>query len=108
MITFAKSITTGPPSAPTAPLEISTLGPHALTIEWGAPESDGGAPLEGYKIAVRDARRQMWMEVGRVKSDVQKLKVQDLAVRLRTRSIVYKRQLVFFVKLYFQKVRDAP
>ena len=34
-----------------------------------------------YKIAVRDARRQMWMEVGRVKSDVQKLKVQDLAVR---------------------------
>ena len=72
---------TGPPSAPTAPLEISTLGPHALTIEWGAPESDGGAPLEGYKIAVRDARRQMWMEVGRVKSDVQKLKVQDLAVR---------------------------
>jgi hypothetical protein len=37
--------------------------------------------LEGYKIAVRDARRQMWMEVGRVKSDVQKLKVQDLAVR---------------------------
>ena len=72
--------TTGPPSAPTAPLEISTLGPHALTIEWGAPESDGGAPLEGYKIAVRDARRQMWMEVGRVKSDVQKLKVQDLAV----------------------------
>jgi len=36
-------------------------------------------PLEGYKIAVRDARRQMWMEVGRVKSDVQKLKVQDLA-----------------------------
>lgn len=71
----------GPPSAPTAPLEISTLGPHALTVEWGAPESDGGAPLEGYKIAVRDARRQMWMEVGRVKSDVQKLKVQDLAVR---------------------------
>ena len=30
---------------------------------------------------MRDARRQMWMEVGRVKSDVQKLKVQDLAVR---------------------------
>jgi hypothetical protein len=49
-------------------------------VEWGAPESDGGAPLDGYKIAVRDARRQMWMEVGRVAADVQKLKVQDLAV----------------------------
>jgi len=67
-----------PPSPPTAPLEIVPVGPHALTVEWGAPESDGGAPLEGYKIAVRDAKRQMWMEVGRVAKDVQKLKVQDL------------------------------
>lgn len=49
-------------------------------VEWGAPESDGGAPLEGYKVAVRDAKRHMWMEVGRVKADVQKLKVQELAV----------------------------
>jgi len=67
-----------PPSAPTAPLEMVAVGPQALTVEWGAPESDGGAPLEGYKIAVRDAKRQMWMEVGRVSAEVQKLKVQDL------------------------------
>jgi len=67
-----------PPSAPTGPLEMVAVGPQALTVEWGAPESDGGAPLEGYKIAVRDAKRQMWMEVGRVAYDVQKLKVQDL------------------------------
>ncbi len=70
----------GPPSPPSAPLEITPVGPHAVMVEWGAPESDGGAPLDGYKIAVRDARRQMWMEVGRVAADVQKLKVQDLAV----------------------------
>ena len=67
-----------PPSPPTAPLEIVPIGPHALTVEWGAPESDGGAPLEGYKVAVRDAKRQMWMEVGRVAVDIQKLKIQDL------------------------------
>lgn len=67
------------PSPPTAPLEITPVGPHALTVEWGAPDSDGGAALEVYKIAVRDARRQMWMEVGRVAAGVQKLKVQDLA-----------------------------
>lgn len=48
-------------------------------VEWGAPESDGGAPLEGYKVAVRDAQRHMWMEVGRVAADIQKLKVQELA-----------------------------
>ena len=68
-----------PPSAPSAPLELTPAGPHAIMVEWGAPESDGGAPLEGYKIAVRDARRQMWMEVGRVVADVKRLKVQDLA-----------------------------
>merc|ERR1712061_442197 len=68
-----------PPSPPTAPLEIVPIGPHALTVEWGAPESDGGAPLEGYKVAVRDAKRHMWMEVGRVAADIQKLKVQELA-----------------------------
>ena len=28
---------------------------------------------------MRDARRQMWMEVGRVSSEVQRLKVQDLS-----------------------------
>ena len=49
-------------------------------VEWGAPDSDGGAPLEGYKVAVRDAKRQMWMEVGRVQADVQRLQVKDLAV----------------------------
>ena len=72
----------GPPTQPTAPLEIVALGPHSIMVEWGAPESDGGAPLEGYKVAVRDAKRHMWMEVGRVAADVQKLKVQELAVNL--------------------------
>jgi hypothetical protein len=67
------------PSAPTAPLEITPVSPTSIHVEWGAPESDGGAPLEGYKVAVRDAKRQMWMEVGRVDADVQRLKVQDLS-----------------------------
>merc|ERR1719410_1069806 len=43
------------------------------------PPSPPSAPLEGYKVAVRDAKRQMWMEVGRVSSEVQRLKVQDLS-----------------------------
>lgn len=32
----------GPPTQPTAPLEIVALGPHSIMVEWGAPESDGG------------------------------------------------------------------
>ena len=56
-------------------------------VEWGAPESDGGAPLEGYKVAVRDANRHMWMEVGRVAADVQKLQVKELSVSISKSSI---------------------
>ena len=78
------NLISGPPTQPTAPLEIVALGPHSIMVEWGAPESDGGAPLEGYKVAVRDAKRHMWMEVGRVAADVQKLKVQELAVSINS------------------------
>lgn len=49
-----------------------------ISIEWGRPESDGGSPLEAYKIVVRDATKTMWMEVGRVKASIQKLTIRDL------------------------------
>jgi hypothetical protein len=57
------------------------VGPHAIVIAWGTPESDGGAPIEGYTIAIKDTRKTMWMEVGRVRADVQKLNIKDLQVR---------------------------
>lgn len=66
------------PSPPTAPLEIRQIAAHTVVISWGRPESDGGAPLEGYRIAIRDAKKTMWMEVGRVNADVQKLNIRDL------------------------------
>ena len=65
-------------------------------VEWGAPESDGGAPLEGYKVAVRDAKRQMWMEVGRVQADVQKLQVKDLAVSLTGLNAILQDRITLF------------
>lgn len=67
-----------PPSPPTAPLEIRSISPNSIIIEWGIPETDGGAPIEGYTIAIRDIKKTMWMEVGRVKADVQKLAIRDL------------------------------
>lgn len=66
------------PSPPTAPLEVRAVGLSTCVLEWGAPESDGGAPLEGYNIAIRDLKRTMWIEVGRVPADVQKFNVRDL------------------------------
>ena len=66
------------PSPPTAPLEIRTIGPNAIVIEWGIPEYDGGSPLLGYNIAIRDTRKTMWMEVGRVAVPTQKFTIRDL------------------------------
>lgn len=66
------------PSAPTAPLEIRQNAANTIVIEWGRPESDGGSALEAYKIAIRDAKKTMWIEVGRVSADIQKLNIKDL------------------------------
>uniref|UniRef100_A0A182JJK3 Titin-like n=1 Tax=Anopheles atroparvus TaxID=41427 RepID=A0A182JJK3_ANOAO len=66
------------PSPPTGPLEVRYLGPNINIVEWGIPESDGGAPLEGYNIAIRNAKKTMWMEVGRVTADCQAFNIKDL------------------------------
>lgn len=66
------------PSPPTAPLEIRMTGANSIIIEWGQPESDGGSPLLGYNIAIRDLKKTMWMEVGRVTESIQKFNIKDL------------------------------
>ncbi|TDG44139.1 hypothetical protein AWZ03_009416, partial [Drosophila navojoa] len=66
------------PSPPTAPLEARVLAANAHVFEWGIPESDGGAPLLGYHIAIRDMKKSMWIEVGRVPAGVQKFQIRDL------------------------------
>lgn len=54
------------------------IGVNTSIFEWGIPESDGGAPLEGYNIAIRDIKRTMWIEVGRVAADTQRFQIRDL------------------------------
>lgn len=54
------------------------IGSNASVIEWGIPESDGGAPLLGYTIAIRDTKKTMWIEVGRVATEIQKFQIKDL------------------------------
>uniref|UniRef100_A0A336LRZ8 CSON014789 protein n=1 Tax=Culicoides sonorensis TaxID=179676 RepID=A0A336LRZ8_CULSO len=66
------------PTPPTGPLEIRSLGPNVNLVEWGIPESDGGAPLQGYNIAVRDIKKTMWIEVGKVPAGVQRYNIRDL------------------------------
>jgi len=66
------------PSPPTGPLELRLIGSSTHVAEWGIPESDGGAPLQGYNIAIRDIKKTMWIEVCRCKEDVQKFNIRDL------------------------------
>lgn len=72
------------PSPPTAPLEVRNLSSNSVVVEWGVPETDGGAPLQGYNIAIKDEKKTMWMEVGRVNEDVHKFNIKDLQVILKT------------------------
>lgn len=72
------SVVVAVPSPPTSPLEIRQVSHSTCLVTWGIPESDGGAPLEGYNIAIRDSKRTMWIEVGRVSADTQKFHIKDL------------------------------
>ncbi|CAH0745798.1 unnamed protein product, partial [Diatraea saccharalis] len=67
------------PSPPTAPLEIRTVGNNIVMTSWGTPEWDGGAPLLGYNVAIRDVTKTMWMEVGTVDAHTLKFAIRDLS-----------------------------
>lgn len=59
-------------------------------IEWGAPESDGGAPLLGYIIAIRDVKRSMWIEVGQVDANFTRLHIKELQASKTKRKLPHK------------------
>ncbi|XP_054706308.1 titin-like isoform X2 [Uloborus diversus] len=66
------------PSPPTGPLEVVVTGPSSVLIAWGRPESDGGSPITGYTVALKNVRRIMWMEVGQVNGETQRMQIKDL------------------------------
>ncbi|XP_022701747.1 twitchin-like isoform X2 [Varroa jacobsoni] len=66
------------PNAPRGPLVPTVTGPSSMYVEWGPCENDGGAPLQGYAIWIREVTRRIWIEVGNVEADVCIFTARDL------------------------------
>ncbi|KAK8777263.1 hypothetical protein V5799_029392 [Amblyomma americanum] len=66
------------PDPPSTPLLVVVTGPFSMDVKWAAPTYDGGRPVLGYVVAVREPRRTLWMEVSQVNAQTVKAQIQDL------------------------------
>ncbi|KAK7113116.1 hypothetical protein V1264_012463 [Littorina saxatilis] len=55
------------PTAPVGPLEVTEVNSQSVTIQWKAPEKDGGLPIKRYVIERREAKRQTWVKADSVR-----------------------------------------
>lgn len=49
-----------------------------MTVHWKNPEDDGGSPLSGYLLEMRETNRQYWNKVDQVPASVTSYNVQNL------------------------------
>lgn len=68
----------GKPSKPTGPITVSDIQKTSATIEWKPPQSDGGLPLKGYVVELKEARKTMWKKVDKLTPDITSLCIQNL------------------------------
>ena len=73
MITFSVK-----PSAPVGPVEFSDIQKTSVVITWKPSENDGGSPLTGYYIEMREAPKSSWQRVTTVNPDITSYCVQNL------------------------------
>ncbi|XP_072142441.1 uncharacterized protein [Dermacentor andersoni] len=66
------------PDPPSTPLLVVVTGPFSMDVKWTAPLYDGGRPVLGYVVAVKEPRRTLWMEVSQVNAPNVKTQIQDL------------------------------
>ena len=66
------------PSAPVGPVEFSDIQKTSVVITWKPSENDGGSPLTGYYIEMREAPKSSWQRVTTVNPDITSYYVQNL------------------------------
>ena len=73
MLTFSVK-----PSAPVGPVEFSDMQKTSVVITWKPSENDGGSPLTGYYIEMREAPKSSWQRVTTVNPDITSYCVQNV------------------------------
>lgn len=70
------------PSSPVGPITFSDIQKASVVISWKPSESDGGSPLTGYYIEMREAPKSSWNRVATVEPNITSYCVQRLKEKL--------------------------
>ena len=55
----------GKPEKPKGPLDVSDIHKEGCTLQWKAPDDDGGSPIEFYAVEKLDPDSGRWIPIGR-------------------------------------------
>ena len=77
-LVFSIYIISVKPSTPVGPVEFSDIQKTSVVITWQPSEDDGGSPLTGYYIEMREAPKSSWQRVTTVNADVTSYCVQNV------------------------------
>ena len=66
------------PSAPVGPVEFSDIQKTSVVISWKPSENDGGSPITGYYIEMREAPKSSWQRVATTSPENTSHKVENL------------------------------
>jgi predicted phage tail protein len=66
------------PMPPTGPITPLTCNRDSITIQWGPPKDDGGAPINRYLVLYREVNKSSWIKAGTVDSDKFTCQVENL------------------------------
>ena len=74
-------LTSVKPSPPVGPVEFSDIQKDSVVITWQPSEDDGGSPITGYYIEMREAPKSSWTRVTTVNPDITSYCVQNLKIK---------------------------
>ena len=68
------------PSKPRGPLKFNDIHGTGATVEWGAPEDDGGTPITHYLLEKLEGAKTEWVSCGKTAGDSLKCNIGGLTV----------------------------